>query len=98
MENEEKYLNEENKELLLVYGEIFYQLIQRPWFKEIIDTRVDIRKNIDHEAKRVDIVVVEVPTEETMRRLAEIEKEKAKSGPQIIAPTAVETTKILSGS
>lgn len=79
-----------NENELMIYGEIFYQMIQRPWFKEFIDTRFDFQKHIDEEERTIELRVIEVPMEVTMQRLAEIEKAKADAAPKIVEPSAAE--------
>lgn len=85
-----------NEKTLIAYGEVFHQLLQIPWMKDLIDTHFDIIQNIDHEAKEVALVVVEVPPDEVKKRIAERDKTKPKAdAPRIIMPSA-DDVKILS--
>jgi len=77
---------EVNKNELLLYGEIFYQLIQLSWFKELIETRIDIHKVIDKKNKSIEIKVIEVPTEEMLKRLNKKQRQVSESN--VVSPTS----------
>jgi hypothetical protein len=100
MTNEQEQTEEARQSELLVYGEVFHQLLKLAWFKDLLETRVDVIKEVDEEAKTITIKVLEVPTEETMKRMnskikiaGDIDPSKVKKLPTIRNPTAKELTK-----
>lgn len=77
-------------EQLAVYGEIFYQMMNLEWFKEIVDSSFKIQRVVDEETKTVHVQVFEVPPEEKIKRLNAMMREKEDKAPKIIAPNARE--------
>lgn len=86
-EPEAQELSEANQNELLLYGEIFYQLIQRPWFKELVETRFDFQKIINEEERTIELRVIEVPLEVVAKRLSDRQKAAKEAGPQLVDPT-----------
>lgn len=78
---------EANQQQLIAYGEVFYQLLKFQWFRELIETKVDIVQNVDHENKVITLVVAEVPYEVTQKRIQDLKKAQRGDAPRIVLPS-----------
>ena len=78
--------NETKDKLAPFHAEIFRQLHEIPQFQEYLDTHYNISVGIDDENHYVSIQVEMVSFEESMKRLEEIRRQKAKNEPKILVP------------
>lgn len=61
---------------------IFSQLLESPRFRTFYELNYEVRKVIDHEAKTIDYVVIERPSELVSEELGEMMKVAAMPAPQ----------------
>ncbi len=68
---------------LALYGELFAQMMQLPWFKDMIECRFDIQQVIDDDTKTIVLQAIEVPPQEVMKRM---KKKADNSSEKIVVP------------
>lgn len=78
---------------LALYGDIFYQMMNLEWFRDIIDASFTIQKVVDEETKTLHVQVLEVPPEVKIQRLNEQMRKREAAQPKIVAPTGGEVIK-----
>lgn len=84
------------QQMLLLYGEIYAEMLKSDRFKTFINTNFDIHREIDEEHKILTYRVIEVPPEEVGKRIAalvDVAKDEAakKVGPKKLIEDAKAT-------
>lgn len=84
-----------NQNELLVYGEVFYQLLQFSWFRDMFECQFDIQKVVDEEEKTIELRVIEVPPDVSSARLAALQAEQIKDmSSHLVMPSSKDIAKV----
>lgn len=68
---------ETNESRLQAFGSVFTEMLKFGWFKDMVESRFDVNIVVDDDDKTVTTYVVEVPPDETMKRLKKFAQERA---------------------